>query len=116
MAEIKDIRLLDLIPSSIRGDPTVQAAAAALDGELVKVTDAIQNVLMFSRIDVLPEPVLDLLAWQLHVDFYEPVGFSIEKKRALVKQSIDWHRHKGTVGRRASFERSVCTFGSQGMV
>ncbi|WP_319403137.1 phage tail protein I [uncultured Anaeromusa sp.] len=96
MADIQSIRLVDLLPPSIRGDPQVQAAAAALDGELAKVTSLIQETFLLARIDELSEPVLDLLAWQLHVDFYEPVGFSIEKKRALVKQSIAWHRKKGT--------------------
>ncbi|HML88940.1 MAG TPA: phage tail protein I [Methylomusa anaerophila] len=74
----------------------MQAAAQALDRELQAVTAAIPLTVLFARIDVLPEEVLDVLAWQLHVDFYEPVGFSIEKKRALIKQSIAWHRHKGT--------------------
>ncbi|MBQ3448118.1 MAG: phage tail protein I, partial [Synergistaceae bacterium] len=45
--------------------------------------------------DELPENVIDLLAWQWHVDFYEP-ELPIETKRALVLDSIRWHRKKGT--------------------
>ncbi len=96
MADISKVALLDLVPVSIRGDPQVQAAAAALDQELKAVTAVIPATLLISRIDELPESVLDLLAWQFHVDFYEPDGMTLDRKRALVKQSIAWHRRKGT--------------------
>ena len=46
----------------------------------------------------MPEAVIDLLAWQWHVDFYEPFkpNLSLQTKRELVKSSIRWHRKKGT--------------------
>lgn len=96
MADLSQTKLMDLLPASIRDDPDVQAAAAAIDNELQAVTAAIPETVLIARIDVLPEAVLDLLAWQWHVDFYEPIGFAIEKKRAVIKQSIAWHRKKGT--------------------
>lgn len=95
MVDIVTIRLIDLVPPSIRDDPEVQAAAAALEGELQAVTAAIPTTLLISRIDALPEDVIDLLAWQWHVDFYEP-GISLAQKRTLVKTSIAQHRKKGT--------------------
>ncbi len=95
MVDITAIRLIDLVPPSIRDDPEVQAAAAALEGELQDVTAAIPTVLLISRIDELPEDVIDALAWQWHVDFYEQ-GFSLAQKRVLVKTSIAQHRKKGT--------------------
>lgn len=95
MADITQIRLIDLVPPSIRDDPEVQAAAAALEDELQAVTAAIPTTLLISRIDELPEDVIDLLAWQWHVDFYEP-GITLNQKRALVKISIHQHRKKGT--------------------
>ena len=94
--DITQIKLIDLVPPSIRDDQKVQAAAAAIDKELQAVTANISQTILIARIDELSEPVLDLLAWQFHVDFYEPIGFSIDKKRAMIKQSIAWHRHKGT--------------------
>lgn len=95
MVDISSIRLIDLIPPSIRDDPEIQAAAGALEGELQAVTAAIPTVMLISRIDELAEDVIDLLAWQWHVDFYEP-GMSLGQKRALVKTSIAQHRKKGT--------------------
>ena len=93
--EFKTLSLLDILPESIRGDPKIQAAAGALDAELQAVTEDIKENLLISRIDELPEKVLDLLAWQWHVDFYEQ-GMDLPTKRRMVKQSIAWHRRKGT--------------------
>ncbi|MDD4599612.1 hypothetical protein SDC9_04130 [bioreactor metagenome] len=95
MVDISAIRLIDLVPPSIRDDPEVQAAVAALESELQAVTAAIPIVLLISRIDELAEDVIDALAWQWHVDFYEP-GISLAQKRSLVKTSIAQHRRKGT--------------------
>ena len=94
--EFKALSLLDILPESIRGDPKINAAARALDAELQAVTEDIKENLLISRIDYLPENVLDLLAWQWHVDFYQPLGLDIATKRKLIRESIAWHRIKGT--------------------
>lgn len=95
MTNIRDIRLADILPPNIAKDPKVSAAAQALDSELQAVTAAIDQCLLLARIDELPEPVIDQLAWQFHVDFYEP-DLPLEQKRALVKGALDWHKRKGT--------------------
>lgn len=97
MAEsIETIRLQALLPASVREDEKVKAAARALDGPLQFTAAAVQNCLLLPRLEELPEAVLDLLAWQWHVDFYEPLGLTADRKRALIRQSIAWHRQKGT--------------------
>lgn len=95
MINIREIRLIDILPPNIAQDGKVSVAAEALDRELQAVTAAIDQCLLLSRIEKLPEPVVDLLAWQFHVDFYD-VGLPIEQKRVLVENSLDWHRRKGT--------------------
>ncbi|WP_094607723.1 hypothetical protein SPSIL_009150 [Sporomusa silvacetica DSM 10669] len=92
---IYDVSWLDLIPSSISGDVQVQAISAAVTPQLQEVSNAIKECTILVRIDELSENVIDLLAWQYHVDFYEP-DLTLTQKRALVKTSIDAHRHKGT--------------------
>ena len=96
LKNIKTVSLLDILPDSILADKKIKAIAIALDGEMQNVTNAIEQVLHLPRLNVLPEAVIDLLAWQWHVDFYEPIGMDIETKRKLVKESIAWHRIKGT--------------------
>ena len=92
---IYDLSLRDIIPSSIAGDPQVQASIDALDPELQSVSFDTRETLIYSRIDELPEEVIDTLAWQFHVDFYEP-GIPLSAKRDLVKTSILVHMRKGT--------------------
>ena len=44
----------------------------AFDQHLQEVSRNIREAFIVSRIHELPENVIDLLAWQWHVDFYEP--------------------------------------------
>lgn len=94
--DLKSVSLLDILPSTLLEDPQVSAAVKALDAELQAVTKATAETLHLPRLDELSETVIDLLAWQWHVDFYEPLGLDIATKRRLVKESIAWHRTKGT--------------------
>jgi len=95
MLNISDISLLDLIPPNLRSDPQISAAAQALDAEIKVVTEAVEETVLYSRIDVLPKEVIDHLAWQFHVDYYNP-DLPLSIKRALVKNSLAWHKGKGT--------------------
>ena len=107
--KLESLSLLDLAPGSITGDATVQGIIGALDPQLRHAARNIANVLIYSRINELPEPVIDTLAWQWHVDFYEP-DLPLETKRELVLNSIPWHRINGTP---AAVERMVtAVFGS----
>ena len=93
--ELEVISLQDIIPVSIAEDKNIQAIRLAIDSQLQEVSQNIREAFIVSRIHELPENVIDLLAWQWHVDFYEP-ELPIETKRALVLDSIRWHRKKGT--------------------
>ena len=92
---IASLSLLDILPENLLADKQVYAAAKSLDDELQRVTASCVEVLHLPRLDELPEAVVDLLAWQWHVDFYEPDA-DIRVKRRLVRESIAWHRIKGT--------------------
>jgi len=93
--DIYSVSLLDMMPQSLLDDPFIRAMAKALDPELKAISSEIELCLLYQRIDYLPEKIVDHLAWQLHVDFYEP-DLTLQQKRELVKTSIPWHRHKGT--------------------
>lgn len=94
--DLLELRLFDILPDSIAGIQEVQDTAKAIDPEMQSVSQSIREALILSRIDELPEPVLDLLAWQYHVDNYEPLSLPIEQKRAQVRDAILIHRKKGT--------------------
>ena len=110
LKDLQSVSLLDILPPNLLEDAQIYAAAKSLDDELQRVTTACREVLHLPRLDELPEAVLDLLAWQWHVDFYEPLGLDIATKRRLVKESIAWHRTKGTP---AAVEKMIkATWGS----
>jgi len=103
MIDIYTINLLDILPPSIKGDPQVQAMAAAITPELQAVSNEIHRCILIPRVIKLKDPdypiefpdgVVDLLAWQFHVDFYNP-DYPIEIKRDLVSNALNGHRRKG---------------------
>jgi len=95
MAKVGDVPFLEILPPSISGDPTIQAAGEAVDGELTLLSGVSRLCLIYSRIDELVEPALSLLAQQFHADFWDPAA-SLATKRATVKKLLLWHRKKGT--------------------
>jgi phage tail P2-like protein len=96
--DIYELSLRDITPPSIASDPQIQAMMDALDPELQSVSLDTSEALIYSRIEELSEPVIDLLAWQFHVDFYEPINepLSLPVKRRLIETSILLHKRKGT--------------------
>lgn len=104
MSNLSDQKLITIVPSSISGDKTIRNISAAADPELRKISSDTLLLLLLPRLDELPERIIDALAWQYHVDFYDDAA-TLEKKRSLVKQSIKWHRRKGT----PSVVEEVCT-------
>ena len=95
MQDIYSLSLTDIAPPNIASDHEVSSIITALDPQLQELSRDSLQPLILARIDELPEPVLDLLAWQLHADFYDLAG-TIDMKREAVKSSILWHMHKGT--------------------
>ena len=95
LESLENISLAQIAPPSIKYDKNVSAIIEALDPELRLIVTETQQLFILSRIDELDEKVLDLLAWQFHVDFYD-LAKDITTKRKQVKDSIQWHMKKGT--------------------
>ena len=109
---IDHLSLLDILPENLLADEKVYAAAKAVDDELQQLIASCIEVLHLPRLGELPEEVVDLLAWEWHVDFYEPSA-DIATKRQLVRESIAWHRIKGT---KAAVEKMAQTVFKGGVV
>ncbi len=95
MINIYELSLLDLLPVTIKTEE-ITAVCRALDKQLMEISKRLIENIILPRIDELPENTVDLLAWQFHVDFYEPLGLDLEKKRELVKNAVVQHKEKGT--------------------
>lgn len=89
---------LDLLPDSIRNDPEIAAAAMAVDVALAGGDATMNDVLIWSRIDDLEEPLLSNLARQMHIEGYEGwhMATTLTQKRNLIKVAYIMHFHKGT--------------------
>ena len=99
------------LPESINRT-NLNETAQTVDREMHLASDNVLLALIYPKIDELAENVVDNLAVQLHVDFYD-YTLPVEKKRALVKQSIAWHQIKGT---KAAVEQVIQTVFNTGRV
>lgn len=97
MTELENLKLSDIMPPNLLRDPFVKAMCDALDVQLNKLVENNKKISIYANIDNLPEEIINYLAWQLHVDFYDE-NWNIKQKRDAVKNSIKWHRYKGTIG------------------
>lgn len=95
MLKLQDESLQQILPGSIAYDKTVQNIVKAINEKLLLINRQTELILLLPRLDELPETLVDELAWQYHVDFYDYTA-DIAKKRALVRKAIAWHRYKGT--------------------
>lgn len=89
------VDLLRIFPPALKYDPKMTAAAQAIAKELQRTSGEIRNNIIYARIDELDEAALDVLAHDLHVDWYD-FNYPIEVKRATIRDSIKIHRRLGT--------------------
>lgn len=101
---ITTIDLAAITPDSIRDDEQIKAATTAIQTQISALASDINNALpLLPNLDKLPGKIVDLLAWQYHVDFYDSTS-SIEARRDRVRTAIQDHRIAGT---RAGMERAL---------
>lgn len=93
--KLNEVNLLELQSAYMKRDPTIKALCAALTPQLLKLSNEAYTCLIYANIDNLDESILNELAWQWHVEFYDQ-NLTVEKKKQLVKNAIRWHCIKGT--------------------
>ena len=97
MNNLYDFNLKDTLPSSIDNDENIRALAEVVTLRLIDLMSMVDKLTILSHLNELSTPVLDEVAWHLHVDFYDEAA-TREQKIKLILNSITWHRRKGTVG------------------
>ena len=85
------------LPRVLAEDIRMNALARAITNALMTHLAEIKEAEIYTRIDELPEAVLDILASDFKIDWYD-FDYSIEAKRNLVKTNYYVHRHLGTAG------------------
>jgi len=97
MNNLYDFNLKDTLPSSIDNDENIQALAEVITLRFIDLMPVVDKLTILSHLNELSTPILDEVAWHLHVDFYNEAA-TREQKIKLILSSIAWHRRKGTAG------------------
>lgn len=97
MSELSKDTLLQTLPSVLSADAGMQPLGETAAQALAALWQAVDLPTIFSRIDSLPESLLDILAKDFKIDWYN-YDHPIETKRAVIKDSFFVHKHLGTVG------------------
>lgn len=89
--------MLRTLPVALQNDSRMIALAKSISQTLDKRVEEISRIVIYNRIDELPENLLDILARDFKVDWYD-YDYSVAVKRRVLKRSFYVHRHLGTVG------------------
>lgn len=92
---IYDADFAQYLPEALKKDPKMVALAKTAAAGLLEASGLVDNVLIYSRFDELPEELVDILAYDLHVDWYD-FTYPLEAKRDLVKNGVKVHKKMGT--------------------
>ncbi len=113
-SQLRTSKLIDLCTPSINYDAQVKAACESIDAQCYEIIDDMngdsviegvgdqvslpkQGIVMIPNImDIYDEALIDILAWQFHVDFYDATK-DLEFRKNLVQMAIQWHMTKGTI-------------------
>lgn len=91
-----DYRITDHLPESLDRD-NMRELAETIDAKMGELNQMSELVSIYPRIDKLSSSLVDALAIQFHVDYYDK-GLPLDVRRSLVKNSMRWHLRKGTKG------------------
>ena len=95
--------LVATLPPALRKDPSVVALAEAMSELLAQRVEEIDRLRIYPSIEQLDEKLLDILAHDFKVDWWDSDYSTAEKRRTL---SASWQVHK-TLGTRAAVEKAA---------
>lgn len=95
MLKLNEATINKLLPRSLAHDDFVAALADAFEIQMRELYGEIKEKHNLQNIDGIEEKLLDYIAFERHVDFYE-YDTSIKRKRELIKRAARHHRKKGT--------------------
>jgi phage tail P2-like protein len=98
-----DADFLKALPPPLREDERLLALGKIAAERLRETATMIKQNIIYARIDELPEAILDMLAYDMKVDWWD-YTYTLDEKRRTLKESPSVHRIKGT---KAAVERAV---------
>ena len=95
--------LVATLPAALQKDPSAVALAEAMADLLARRRSEIEQLRIYPVIDRLDEQLLDILAYDFKVDWWD-ADYSLEEKRRTLKDS--WRVHK-VLGTKAAVETAL---------
>ena len=95
--------LVATLPAALQKDPSAVALAEAMADLLAQRRSEIEQLRIYPVIDRLDEQLLDILAYDFKVDWWD-ADYSLEEKRRTLKDS--WRVHK-VLGTKAAVETAL---------
>lgn len=95
MSKIKDADFLTTFPPALRQDEGMLALGRLIAEELHITAGETKKNIIYANIEELSETWLDVLAYDLHVDWYD-YDYPIEAKRAIIRDNVRVHQKLGT--------------------
>lgn len=95
MSDLHTANLLSTLPRVLKEDKTFFALAKVTADQLMKTIEQLHLVTIYAAIDNLPEAILDVLAYDFKVDWWD-YNFTLEQKRQTLKDSFLVHKFLGT--------------------
>ena len=93
---LEDARIIDGLPQIVSEQDWVLTISEALQGLHKKTVQYARDSQIYTAIDTIPEELLDVLAVNWKIDWYN-TDYSIERKRRIIKTAIEIRRIMGTV-------------------
>lgn len=95
MIKLEDGTILDLVPDVLKENLQVQAFSYAFKNRMDYILACAESVIIYPAIDSAPMDVLDNLAVEMRTQHYDQ-NYDIDKKRALIKNTLQWYVKAGT--------------------
>lgn len=93
--EIKKTDFFATFPQALKKDKKMLVLGKIITEELNILENQVDKNIIYNNIDNLSEKWLDVLAYDLHIDWYD-YNYEVEIKRKLVKESVKIHAKMGT--------------------
>lgn len=95
MIKYADGEIIQLLPENLLSQEVI-AISYALRMAVSRMANWRSNTMLYANIDGLPDELLDYLSVELQSQYYSN-RLPIDKKRALVKNTLAWYQQAGTV-------------------
>lgn len=93
MISFTDGGLIDVWPD--KESPQIQALSYAVQQAMIRIKSYADRAMCYSMVDDLPEDLLDYFAVEMQAMYYKQ-SLEIEKKRKIVKNTLNWYTKAGT--------------------